>query len=126
MTLFDQLRAALRNPRLAVLFAGGIIVMILAACAAIGPVPEIVGAQARESMGLFDYKVFVDCTVRNTGKGGNIMVEAELNKGGFWKKEETIFLDAGNTRKVTFTFSEITFLGGGITSGNIRCGARPR
>ena len=126
ITSLDQLLASLVKPRLVVLLAGGSLAMILVACQVVGPVPEIVGASAREPPGLFDYKVLVDCTIRNTGKGGNIKVEAELNKGGFWKKEETVFLEAGNTRKITFIFSEITFLEGGISSGNFQCGARPR
>ena len=88
------------------------------------PVPEIVGATARESLGL-DYQVHVDCTIKNNGASGDITVTAELNKGGFWEKEQTVFIPEDGTKKVTLTFSEPTFLGGGLTSGQYTCGAKP-
>lgn len=86
------------------------------------PLPEIIGTTARESFG-FDYQVHVDCTVRNNGASGQVTIFAELRKGGYWKKEETIFLPENESRMVTLTFSEPTFLSGGLTSGSYSCRA---
>jgi hypothetical protein len=54
------------------LFAGGV------ACSGAAkllnqPLPEIVGQTARESFGT-DYKVLIDCTVRNSGAEGRVTV----------------------------------------------------
>lgn len=86
------------------------------------PLPELVGVTARESVGL-DYQVHVDCTVKNNGAAGNVMVTAELNLGGFWKKERQVFIAEDVSEKVTITFSEPTFLVGGLSTGSYQCDA---
>ena len=91
--------------------------MFLAAC---GPQFELVGVQAKESFGL-DYKVHVDCQVKNNGKEGEVTVEAELSKGGWWKKSKVENVYGGETKTVRVTFSEITFLDGGLQSGEYKC-----
>ena len=84
------------------------------------PLPDLVGVTARESVGL-DYQVHVDCTVKNNGAAGNVMVTAELNLGGFWKKEQEVFIPRDGTQLVTISFSEPTLLGGGLSSGSYQC-----
>jgi hypothetical protein len=84
------------------------------------PLPELVGATARESFGL-DYQVNVDCTVKNRGAAGNVTVAAELNLGGFWRKEQEEFIPEGDTQLVTIAFSEPRLLSGGLSSGSYKC-----
>ena len=82
------------------------------------PKPEVVGATSRTGAPGFDYTIYVDCTVRNRGSGGQVTVLAELNADGFWKKEQTVFIAEDATQKVTFTFPEPAF---GF-SHNYKCG----
>ena len=91
--------------------------VLLVAC---GGSVELVGTQAKESFGL-DYKVHVECTVKNTGKARDVTVEAELNKGGWWKKEKTERVLGGETKTIRVTFSEPTFLQGGLSEGEYSC-----
>ena len=84
---------------------------------------ELVGHQAKESFGL-DYEVHVDCQVKNNGKQGEVTVEAELTKGGWWKKEETADIYGGETKTIRITFSEITFLDGGLSEGQYKCSVK--
>jgi len=116
-------RTQIRFPKalglIALLFLG----ITAVGCGVFGPKPEIVGQNVREGMGFLDYKLLVDCTVRNRGSDGSVTVFAELRSGGQWKKERTIFLAEGATEKVTFTFSEATLFGGGF-SANYNCRAR--
>ena len=90
-----------------------------------GPKPEFVGATARATYDL-DYQVQVDYIVKNRGSDGQVTIYAELNQGGFWKKEQTVFIAEGATQKVTFTFPEPTFseptFGGPY--GNYKCRVR--
>ena len=85
------------------------------------PLPELAGVTAREDLGL-DYKVHVDCTVLNKGAAGNIDVFAELNMDGYWKKRQQVFVPEDGTHTVTFTFTEPTFLNGGLKGGSYSCG----
>jgi len=97
-------------------------VLLLMGCATLSnqPRPEIVGVTARESFG-FDYKVFVDCTVKNNGTTGTITVQANLSNGGRWKKERTLAIAEGATELVTLEFPEATLLGTGLSGYRYNC-----
>ena len=97
--------------------------VLLVACGSFGPQIEIVGVQAQESFG-FDYAVHVDCTIKNNGNTKDVTVGAELSKGGWWKKERTVRLQEGESQTVRITFSEPTFLSGGISDGEFLCEAK--
>jgi len=87
------------------------------------PVAEIVATTAPQSFGI-DYQVHVDCTVRNRGASGLVTVSAELTKGGFWQREQMVFIPADETQQVTFAFSEPAFFWGGLNSGSYVCRAK--
>ena len=87
------------------------------------PLPDIVGQAARDGFSGLDYVVWVDCTVRNNGARGGIVVKAVLQNGGFWEKRETVQVEADTERKVTFSFPEATVLGTGLSGYRFSCSA---
>jgi hypothetical protein len=106
----------------------GLIVLIVLAVACSGaakllnePLPEIVGQTARESFGT-DYKILIDCTVKNNGADGLVTVKAQLRNGGSWVKEAEIDMLEDETRMVTLEFPEATLLGTGVRGYRYFCG----
>ena len=87
------------------------------------PDVEIVATTAPQSFGV-DYQVHVDCTVRNRGASGLVIVSAELTKGGYWQRELMVFIPADETQQVTLAFSETAFFWGGLKSGSYVCRAQ--
>jgi len=87
------------------------------------PLPEIVGTAARDGMPGLDYTVWVDCTVRNNGAGGSIEVSATLKNGGYWNKRQVVHVPENMEDKVTFTFSEASLLGTGLSGFQYNCEA---
>ena len=85
------------------------------------PLPEIVGQTARESFGT-DYKIIIECTVKNRGAEGSVTVSARLENGGSWVKEAEIDLLEGETRMVTLEFPEATLLSAGLRGYRYVCG----
>ncbi len=86
------------------------------------PLPEIVGQTARENFGT-DYKILIDCTVKNSGAEGSVTVSARLENGGFWVKETELDLLEDETHTVTLEFPEATLLSAGLRGYRYVCGA---
>lgn len=93
----------------------------LIGCSALGPSPEITGTTAREGIPNFDYTVFVECTVRNNGREGDVTVVAQLQGGGFWKKRATVHLLSKSEQKVTIAFPEADLLAAGLSGLQYGC-----
>jgi len=87
------------------------------------PDVEIVTTTAPQTFGA-DYQVHVDCTVRNRGASGLVTISAELTKGGYWQRQQMVFIPADETQQVTFSFAEPAFFWGGLNSGSYVCRAR--
>ena len=85
------------------------------------PVPEIVGQTARESFGT-DYKILIECTVKNRGAEGSVTVSARLENGGPCIKEAELDLLEDETRMVTLEFPEATLLSAGLRGYRYVCG----
>jgi len=94
------------------------------ACSSLAVAPEIVGVKGRDGIPNFDYTVYVDCTVRNNGRAGNIEVIADLTGGGQWRKRSTVYVDKNQERLVTITFQEAELFGGGFEGFKYQCSAR--
>ncbi len=108
----------------ALLLAVGL--LVVAACGVAGPKLEIVGVNARDGFSGFDYVVWVDCTVRNSGRDGNIEVVAELQAGGSWIKRETVLIAKNEERKVTIAFPEPDSFFSVLGSATYNCNALPK
>ena len=80
--------------------------VLAVACSVLGPSPEIVGRNLRDGFSGFDYKMWVDCTVRNNGNAGDIEVTAELNAGGQWKRRQVVNVASGEERLVAIEFAD--------------------
>lgn len=109
--------------------AAGVVAVILIWLSRSGgltPSPEIVGVSAREGIPNFDYTVYVDCTVRNNGREGNIEVVADLAGGGQWRKRQTVFVDKSSERRVTLAFAEAELFGAGLEGYKYNCSAMPK
>ncbi len=81
--------------------------------APLAPRPVIVDTDGSDgTLGLFNYAVFVRCTVFNAGSAGEVRVVADTEYG---TKEALVVLEPGEKQTVTLTFSEATLLGAGLT-----------
>lgn len=108
-----------------VLFLAAVGALFAVACSAVAPAPEIVGIKGRDGIPNFDYTVYVDCTVRNNGRAGNVEVIADLTGGGQWRKRSTVAIAKGEERLVTIVFPEAELFGGGFEGFKYQCSARP-
>ena len=121
-----------RGARIVVAGVCALLVVIAVATACGGseepqvPQVEITGVDARDEYSLTDYRVHVDCTLRNKGGAGVVTVEAELSLNGWWKKEVLVDLAAGEARTVTLTFEEPKFLTDALANSRYQCSARNR
>ena len=86
--------------------------------------PELTAVFARDGWVDGDYTVWVDCTIRNNGAAGEVLVKARLENGAVWKKQRTIRLDEAGVMVVTLAFPEATLLPVGIGGYMYTCIAR--
>jgi hypothetical protein len=68
------------------------------------PRPEIISMNSHDGFIGLNYVIYVDATVRNNGGEGWVKVIAELWCGGYEKQEQEIYMKAGETRNIQFTF----------------------
>ena len=87
----------------------------------VSPEPEILGVDADEEHSLSDYKVRVNCRIKNNGVAGIVKVKASVSKGGWWQQERVLRFAEGATRRVEFVFPEPSFW----SSGPIRFECNP-
>ena len=93
-------------------------------CGVVRPTPQIVGAVSRDGISdTQDYTVWVDCTVKNKGAGGNVLVVAALRSDSFWSRQESVFMARDTERKFTFAFPEAEPLDAGLGGYRYSCGA---
>ena len=85
------------------------------------PFPEVVEATAYDGAPGFDYTVWVECTIRNSGADGSVEVLAELwnvrTGRGLWQKRQAVFMVGDSEKRVTSAFPQPTFLGAGLGGG---------
>ena len=105
-----------------------VVVLVAASCSSASklinrPLPKIVGKSVRESLG-FNYKIFVDCTVRNDGAAGSVIVTANLTaRDGFWEKQAKFSMEEDTTRSVALEFSEPSFFSNVLATVRYNCSA---
>jgi len=68
------------------------------------PRPEIISMNSHEGFVGLNYVIYVDATIRNNGGEGWVKVIAELWCGGYEKQEQKIYMKAGETQNIRFTF----------------------
>ena len=85
--------------------------------------PEVVRSRIRDGTPNFDYTIWVDCTIRNNGDDGHVMVIGELENGGVRRKQRSIFIESETETRVTFSFPEAEFRGTGLSAFRYECRA---
>jgi len=74
------------------------------------PTVEITSKSVRTGMEGLDFVGYVDVSLYNRGGEGKVTVWAKISQGSsYWTKQQAIYLNAGETRDLTFTFREISF-----------------
>ena len=74
------------------------------------PNVEITSKNAREGYIGLDYTLWVDVSVHNNGGQGTVTVWAKITQGSSeWTKSQAIYLDAKESKDLTFEFREISF-----------------
>ena len=86
--------------------------------------PELTAVFGRDGWVDGDYTVWVDCTVRNNGAAGNVLVQANPENGVVWQKQTTIRLDEAGEMVVTLVFPEANLSPVGIRGYLYTCVAQ--
>ena len=88
------------------------------------PAPEIARVSTRDGTEGEDYVVWLDCTVRNNGAKGNVLVTGELRNDTSWTKETTVMVDKDTSTVVTIAFPEATYKPEGLTAWKVNCNVK--
>ena len=114
------------------MIGGGILILLLIGAflssAGSGAECELSDLYTNQSVALtdgdFDASHVIKATVRNVGKPGNITVRAELSTSeGNFVREQTLMLDAGETRPLSYAFPEPTINASNV-EGRLSCSPR--
>lgn len=74
------------------------------------PNVEVTSKNARDGYVGLDYTLWVDVSVHNYGGSGTVTVWVKVTQGSSeWTKSQTVYLDAKESKDLTFEFREISF-----------------
>ena len=96
------------------LVIGNLIVILLILSGCTGNISNpidvnIIDQGSRAGFVGLDYIVYVDATVYNRGGEGKATIWAQLTQGNSqWTEKQTIYLEEGETRYLTFEFKDAT------------------
>ena len=83
--------------------------------------PEVLRSRIRDGTPNFDYTIWLDCTIRNNGDDGQVVVIGELENGGVRRKQQSIFMESETEMRVTISFPEVIFRGAGLSAYSYQC-----
>lgn len=80
------------------------------------PIFRIMSKNARDGYEGIDYVLYIDLTIYNSGGSGSKTIWCKLEQNhNFWTKQQSIYLQKGDTQQLTFTFREMSFWDGSGT-----------